>query len=151
MERRATELALMIDRSRIGFTTEPSSALVDAWRVKLFCQATGETDSAVWAPDAPVPPTFLKAIENEHFASARLMQLLNVPLKSILHAEQSFEHIASVFAGDSVEVQRTVRDIYDKKGGAMTFIAVDTSYRIGERAVATSRQLILVRNQPGDR
>ena len=141
----------MIDRGRIGFTTQPSSVVVDAWRIKLFCQATGETDSAAWAPGTPIPPTFLKAIENEHFASARLMQLLDVPLKSILHAEQSFEHIAPVFAGDSVEVQRTVREIYDKKGGAMTFIAVDTSYRVAARPVATSRQLILVRNQLVDR
>jgi hypothetical protein len=34
----------MIDRSRIGFHTAPTSVAIDAWRVKLFCQASGETD-----------------------------------------------------------------------------------------------------------
>ncbi len=31
----------MIDRSRTSFETAPSEIAIDAWRVKLFCQATG--------------------------------------------------------------------------------------------------------------
>ena len=34
----------MIDSTHIGFTTAPTSVTIDAWRVKLFCQAIGETD-----------------------------------------------------------------------------------------------------------
>ncbi len=69
----------MIDRSRIGFRTAPTTAAVDGWRVKLFCQAIGETDAvyfdpavarAAGHPACPVPPTFLKSIEGEHFSSA---------------------------------------------------------------------------------
>lgn len=145
----------MTDRSRIGFTTAPTVAPVDAWRVKLFCQATGETDAVYWDagvaraaghPACPVPPTFLKAIEGEHFSSAQLMKLLDVPLRGVLHAEQAFEHFAPVHVGDSVEVSRTVTDIHDKKDGAFTFIVVDTHYRVDGAPVATSRQTILVRN-----
>jgi acyl dehydratase len=145
----------MTDRSRVGFTTPPTLVDVDAWRVKLFCQATGETDPVYWDPVAaqaaghpacPVPPTFLKAIEGEHFSSAQLMKLLDVPLRGVLHAEQSFECLAPVHAGDRIEVSRTVSDIYDKKEGAFTFIVVDTHYRAAAGPVATSRQTILVRN-----
>ncbi len=145
----------MTDRSRIGFRTEPTTAIVDGWRVKLFCQAIGETDPlyqdpavahAAGHPTCPVPPTFLKAIEGEHFSSASLMKLLDVPLRGVLHAEQAFEHLAPVHIGDSVEVSRTVTDIYDKKGGAFTFIVVDTHYHVDAHPVATSRQTILVRN-----
>lgn len=145
----------MTDRSRIGFTTAPTTVPVDAWRVKLFCEATGETDAVYWNAEAaraaghpacPVPPTFLKAIEGEHFSSAQLMKLLDVPLRGVLHAEQAFEHFAPVHVGDSVEVSRTVTDIHDKKAGAFTFIVVDTHYRVGGTPVATSRQTILVRN-----
>lgn len=147
VERRPAELAEVIDRAKIGFSTEPSTAVVDPWRVQLFCQATGESDPKAWAPGTPIPPTLLKAIDGEHFSSAKLMALLNVPLRSILHAEQAFEFSAPVLAGDEVEVQRTVSDIVDKRGGAMTFITVDTAYRVRSRPVATSRQTIMVRNQ----
>ncbi|HWK85519.1 MAG TPA: enoyl-CoA hydratase-related protein [Caldimonas sp.] len=34
----------MIDRSRVGFVTEPTTERIDAWRVELYCRATGETD-----------------------------------------------------------------------------------------------------------
>lgn len=145
----------MTDRSRIGFTTAPSTVRIDGWRVKLFCQATRETDPVYWDPTVahaaghracPVPPTFLKAIEGEHFSSAQLMKLLDVPLRGVLHAEQAFECMAPVHVGDEVEVSRNVVDIYDKKEGAMTFIVVDTLYRVEARPVASSRQTILVRN-----
>lgn len=145
----------MIDRCRIGFTTAPTRVPVDAWRVKLFCQAIGETDAVHWDADAaqaagytgcPVPPTFLKAIEGEHFSSATLMQLLQVPLKGVLHAEQQFDHLSPVHVGDIVEVTRRVDRIFEKKDGALTFIVVDTDYRVGARAAARSTQTILVRN-----
>jgi hydroxyacyl-ACP dehydratase HTD2-like protein with hotdog domain len=145
----------MTDRSRVGFTTEPTTAVVDGWRVKLFCQAIGETDAVYWDPAesraaghpaCPVPPTFLKAIEGEHFSSAQLLQVLDVPVRSVLHAEQAFKYVGPVHVGDRVEVSRTVADIYDKKEGAMTFIVVDSHFRVAGRPVATSRQTILVRN-----
>ena len=145
----------MTDRSRIGFTTEPSTVRIDGWRVKLFCQATRESDPIYWDAAAahaaghracPVPPTFLKAIEGEHFSSAQLMKLLDVPMRGVLHAEQSFDCVAPVHVGDEVEVSRAVVDIYDKKDGAFTFIVVDTHYRVDAQPIATSRQTILVRN-----
>lgn len=136
----------MIDRSRIGFTTPPTTVAVDAWRVKLFCQAIGETDPAAWAPGTPLPPTFLKALEGEHYSSAALMKLLNVPLRGVLHAEQRMDHEAPVHIGDEVEITRTVTQIYDKKDGALTFIVVETHYTVHGRRAATATQTILSRN-----
>jgi acyl dehydratase len=146
----------MIDRGRVGFSTPPTTVVVDAWRVKLFCQAIGETDPVYWDdaaaraaghPACPLPPTYLKTIEGEHFSSAALMQLLQVPLRGVLHAKQAFEHLTPVHVGDAIAVSRQVTEIYDKKDGAMTFIVVDTSYRVDARLVASSRQTILVRNR----
>lgn len=136
----------MIDRSRIGFTTPPTTVAVDAWRVRLFCQAIGETDPAAWAPGTPLPPTFLKALEGEHYSSAALMKLLNVPLRGVLHAEQRLEHAAPVHIGDRVEITRTVTQIEDKKDGALTFIVIETQYSVEGRCVATATQTILSRN-----
>jgi hypothetical protein len=146
----------MITRSHIGFRTQPTTASIDGWRVKLFCQAIGETDPVYWDyaaanaaghPRCPLPPTFLKAIEGEHFSSAALLKQLEVPLRDVLHAEQSFTHFAPLYVGDAIEVSREVVDIVDKKEGAFTFITVDTDYRIGEQSVASSRKSILVRNR----
>ncbi len=146
---------MTIDRSRIGFATAPTRVPIDAWRVKLFCQAIGETDAVHWDdaaaraaghPACPVPPTFLKAVEGEHFGSAALLQLLQVPLTGVLHAEQRFDHLAPAHVGDVVEVSRRVERIDDKKNGALTFIVVDTDYRVGGRSAARSTQTILVRN-----
>lgn len=146
----------MINRSFIGFRTTPSTIGIDAWRVQLFCQAIGETNPIYWdqtaataagLPCCPLPPTFLKAIEGEHYSSAALLGKLKVPLRGVLHVEQSFTHVAPVYVGDLIEVCREVVDMVDKKGGTMTFITVDTTYGSNSKTVACSRQIILVRNQ----
>lgn len=137
----------MIDPGFIGYTTEATRVKVDAWRVKLFCLAIGETDPAYLSERHPVPPTFLKALESEHCNSAVLLRLLKVPVNKVLHAEQSFEYHQPVCVGDEVLVSRTVSDLYDKRGGAMSFIVVTTHYRVGEVLVASSVQTILVRNE----
>jgi hydroxyacyl-ACP dehydratase HTD2-like protein with hotdog domain len=146
----------MIDRSRVGFATEPTTERIDAWRVELFCQATGETDPVYWDEAAahaashaacPVPATFLKALENEHFSAAELLQLLGAPLRGVLHAGQSFEFHAPFYIGDEIEIDRRIADIHDKKNGTMTFVVVDTEFRSKARVVATSRQTIVLRHE----
>ena len=146
----------MIDRGKVGFETSPTRVPIDAWRVKLFCQAIGEDDPLYWDPTAatsaglpacPLPSTFLKAIEGEHFSSAALLQLLQVPVLGVLHAEQQFDYLAPVHVGDIVEVRRRIDRIFDKKEGALSFVVVDTEYRVEGRAVARSTQTILIRQQ----
>jgi len=150
----------MIDPSHIGFTTPPTQVRVDAWRVQLFCRAIGETDP-VYVDEAaahaaghracPVPPTFIKALESEHFSSAALMQRMNIPLKSVLHAQQQFTHHAPIHVGDVVTLHRQITDAYDKRDGELTFVVIDTHYDVGTQRMATSRQTILSRRPPAPR
>jgi acyl dehydratase len=146
----------MIDRQWIGFATAPSTIVIDRWHVRLFCRAIGEANNIHWdeaaARDAglaacPVPPTFLKAIETEHCTSAALLGKLGVPVRSVLHAEQSFEYLAPVHVGDALEVSRLIADTFKKRDGALSFIVVDTHFRRAEATVCTSRQTIVVRNR----
>jgi acyl dehydratase len=146
----------VIDRSLIGTATAPTRVAIDPWRVKLFCQAIGETDPVHWDEHAaraaghracPVPPTFLKALESEHCSSAELLGRLQVPIAKVLHAEQGFEYQRPVHVGDEVEITRSVSDIYDKRDGALSFIVVQTRYRVGTQDAASSVQTIMVRNQ----
>lgn len=145
----------MTDRSRIGHTTAPTAHTVDAWRVRLFCRAIGETEPVFHDPAAaalaghracPVPPTFLKALESEHQSGAALMTMLDAPMTGVLHAEQTFEFAAPVYVGDVVAISRTVTDMLDKRGGAMTFITVDSHFSVAGRAVGRATQTIMVRN-----
>jgi acyl dehydratase len=145
----------LTDRSRIGHTTAPTTHTVDAWRVKLFCRAIGEADPVFHDPVAaalaghracPVPPTFLKALESEHQSGAALMTLFDAPMTGVLHAEQSFEFDAPVHVGDVVAITRTVTDMLDKRGGAMTFISVDSHFSVAGRPVGRATQTIMVRN-----
>ena len=145
----------MTDRSRIGHVTTPTTHVVDAWRVKLFCQSIGETDPVFHDPAAAaraghpaccVPPTFLKALESEHQSGAALMILIDAPLSGVLHAVQSFEFDAPVYVGDQVEITRTVSDMLDKRGGAMTFIVIDSQFSVAGRLVGRAQQTIMVRN-----
>jgi acyl dehydratase len=148
----------MIDPRFKGYTTQPSTVRVDGWRVQLFCQAIGETNPIHWEPSAahaagfsgcPIPSTFLKALESEHFSSAALLRVLEVSVGKVLHAEQSFDYLRPVYVGDQVTITRTITDLYDKREGAMSFIVVHTDYRVNSVAVGSSVQTIMIRNQTG--
>jgi len=128
----------MIDRKFLGYTTTPSSVRIDPWRVRLFCQAIGERN--------PVYTDEAAARSAEHCGSATLLQTLEVPVRSVLHAEQDFTYLQPVHVGDEVEMSRTVTDLYDKRGGAMSFIVVQTRYSVAGTVAARSVQTILVRN-----
>ncbi len=146
----------MIDPSFKGYTTAPSTVQIDAWRVKLFCQAIGEANPlhldenvahAAGYSHCPVPPTFLKALESEHFSSAQLLSVLKVSVGKVLHVEQSFDYVRPVCVGEAVEISRTITDLYDKREGAMSFIVVRTDYRVDEQVVGSSVQTIMIRNE----
>lgn len=146
----------MIDTQFIGYRTNPTTLPIDAWRVKLFCQAIGETDPIYWnqnaakhagLPQCPIPATYLKAIEGDHFTSADLLQILKIPIKGVLHAEQSFTYFSQIYVGDIVEVSREIVDIYQKKSGAYDFVVVDSHFKVNNQLAATNKQVILIRNK----
>lgn len=145
----------MIDFKFIGYTTPPSTVKVDPWRVKLFCQSIGEPNPIYWNEKVAraaghrtclIPPTFLKALETEHFSSAALLKILTIPMGKVLHAEQSFSFSGMVHVGDTVEISRTITDIYEKRGGAMIFIVIETDYRVDSVSIGKSIQTIMIRN-----
>jgi hypothetical protein len=145
----------MIDSRHIGFSTRPSTMMIDRWRVQLFCEAIGETDPIyldeavarnAGHPSCPVPPTFLRALEADHFSAAEILKILEIPVLSVLHAEQSFIYHATAHVGESIEVTRTLTDSYDKRGGALTFIVLESHFRRAGETICGSRQVIAVRN-----
>jgi acyl dehydratase len=105
--------------------------MVDRTRLQFFAKAIGETNpiytdlaaaQAAGYLDLPAPPTFLFAAELDSGANMQLLADLDIPLTKLLHGEQSFRYHQPVCAGDTVTVNSSVSDIYDKKGGKLEFV-----------------------------
>ncbi|MES2840113.1 MAG: MaoC family dehydratase N-terminal domain-containing protein [Pseudomonadota bacterium] len=146
----------MIDRKFIGYQLKPSVLTVDRTRLQFFAKAIGEKDPVYVDPaaakaagyaDVPAPPTFLFAAELDSGANDQLLTDLDIPLAKLLHGEQSFRYLKPVCAGDTVTVQSTITDIYDKKGGKLEF-AVKDSRVTNQRSelVAELRTVLVVRH-----
>lgn len=146
----------MIDKKFIGYQLKPSVLTVDRTRLQFFAKAIGEKDPVYVDPaaakaagyaDVPAPPTFLFAAELDSGANDQLLADLDIPLAKLLHGEQSFRYLQPVCAGDTVTVQSTITDIYDKKGGKLEFAVKDskvTNQR--EELVAELRTVLVVRH-----
>lgn len=104
----------MIDRSWIGVRSEPRFVDVERGQLRFFAKATGETNPiysdlaaarAAGHRDLPAPPTF--AFSLALAAPARRGDILadmGVDPKRVLHGEQSFRHLAGIYAGDTIEL-----------------------------------------------
>ena len=134
-----------IDRKFLGYTLPAFTVTVTPERLANFCEAIGEPAPAEGERLAPL--TFMKVLEGEDNSSRRILEALGVELKRVLHAEQQFDYFAPIRAGDAVRVERKVADLYDKKGGLLDFIVIETSFTAPSGALlGKSRQIVLVRN-----
>lgn len=134
---------MAIDRAHLGFALPPFAVEVTAARIALFLKAIGAEDG----PQDLAPPTFMKAVEGEQNSSRRILEALGVDLKRVLHAEQQFDYLGPIRAGDSLIVKRTVTDLYERKNGAMDFIVIESTVaHAGRGLLGRSRQVVLVRN-----
>lgn len=146
----------MIDKKWIGHELPASELTLDRTRLRFFAKAIGETDPvytdveaarAAGYADLPAPPTVLFAAELDGGVIDRMVQDLQLPLARMLHGEQSFRYHRPVCAGECVTVRSTISEIYDKKGGALEFVAKESRVLDHSGAlVAEMRSLLVVRN-----
>lgn len=136
---------MSIDRTFLGFALPELAVTITPERLARFAEAIGETDPAFGRELAP--PTFLKVVEGEGGSSRKILETLQVDLRRILHAEQQFEYFVPIRAGDTITVRRKVADLYEKKGGEMEFIVIESTFtNAAGKLAARSRQIVLVRN-----
>ena len=134
-----------IDRRHVGYALPPFSVTVDSTRLEQFAQAIGERNPHL--AGAIAPPTFMKVLEGENNSSRAILAALDVDLRHVLHAEQHFEYMAPIRAGDRLTIERWVSEIYEKQGRAMEFIVIDTRFTgPAGQPIGRSRQIVLVRN-----
>jgi acyl dehydratase len=147
----------MLDRSQIGRDSGERVIDVDRSQVRLFCQAIGETDpvflddaaaKAAGHPASPVPPTFVNSLNFLAPAAQDLvLDVLQAPLGRMLHGEQRFFYERPVYVGDRIRLSTRIADIYDKKGGALEFIVLDTTFHNQrDELCATMRSVAVLRH-----
>lgn len=145
----------MLDKTRIGMRLPTFSCVADARQLRFFAKATGETNPVYFDekaaqeagfPGLPLPPTFLFTLEFEQ-PSSEWRQAIGLQQARILHGEQSFSYHRMAYAGDILNFESHIADIYEKKGGALEFVIREarvTNQR-GEH-VADLRSVIVQRN-----
>ncbi|MFS2100388.1 MaoC family dehydratase N-terminal domain-containing protein [Variovorax sp. Varisp85] len=149
----------MIDKRFIGCALEPFSIAVEPGRLRFFAKATSQPDP-VYTDEAaahaagyrglPVPPTFLFCLEMDGPNPAAVRELLGLDYRFLLHGEQGFRYHAMAYAGDVLTFAPRIENIWDKKGGALEFVARDTrvSNQVGIH-VADLRFVTVVRHPTG--
>jgi hypothetical protein len=139
----------------IGRSLPAVSALVERGRLRFFAQAIGE-QSAVYTDvgaaraaghkDLPAPPTFLFGLKLSGPDPLGWLAELGIDVRFVLHGTQRFDYHHLVFAGDEVVFSPRIADVYEKRGGALEFLEVETEVARGAQLVAVLTETIVVRH-----
>ena len=126
-----------VDKSLIGKEFPASHATVDYNGVQAFACAIGETDPVYFHKDVavtrgyediPTPPTYIFCLKTQAASPEHIYQSIGIDAGSgkLLHAEQSFEYYLPVCVNDHLTFKERIADIYEKKGGSLIFIVLET-------------------------
>ena len=98
-------------------------------------------------PALPVPPTFFFSLELTRKDDSNWREDAGIQLPRVLHGEQSFTYHRMAYAGDTLHFEGRITDVYDKKNGALSFVAMETKVtnQRGEH-VADIRKSLVHRN-----
>jgi acyl dehydratase len=127
----------MVDQSAVGRSFTPVTALVEPGRLRYFFNTTGEQNPVYRCEQAacaegysatPIPPTYLFCLEMMDAAEPfEFLTALGIDLARVLHGEQTFTYHAPVVVGDTLTFAPRVKTVTNKKGGAMTLVAIETA------------------------
>lgn len=145
----------MINRNIIGMVFPAHSAVVESGQLRFFAKAIGETNPIYFDeaaardaghPTLPVPPTFFFSLELTR-KETNWREEAGIQLPRVLHGEQAFTYHRMAYAGDTLHFESRVTDVYDKKDGALTFVAMESriTNQRGEH-VADVRKSLVHRN-----
>jgi len=147
----------MIDRSLIGTRLPDNNIEVEKYPLRYFAQAIGADDplhrdeaaaQAAGYRSLLAPPTYVACLAALADPDPyRILDVLKVDVKRILHGEQRFRYHQPVCAGDRLRFRARIADIYDKKNGALEFVTIDTEITNQlDQLAAVTRVVMVVRN-----
>lgn len=128
----------------IGFEYPTSDPLqVTVADIQNFCAAIGDK-----VPDfgkhVLAPPTFVISLVMQAMTYAMNDSKLNLNYSRVVHADQKFEHLRPIVAGDTLTVRLNVADIKNRMGSDfVTFVARVSDAK--DKLVSTSTSLLVAR------
>ena len=143
----------MLDKNAIGRSSPPTLNEVEKGAIRRFAESLGDYNPIYYDeeyarasgyPTVVAPPTFPASFSS----AADLRELLGVGIKSLLHAEQSFEYERPIFAGDRIFVATRVADVLERTGpaGKMDVAVIEDEGRDEEgNLVFRARRTLIVR------
>lgn len=146
----------MLDRNAIGRASPPTLNEVEKGAIRKFAEAIGDYNPIYYDeeyarasgyPTIVAPPTFPASFHS----AADLRELLGVSIKSLLHAEQSFEYDRPIFAGDRIFVATRVAEVMERTGpaGKMDVAVIEDEGRDEEgNSVFRARRTLVIRAAP---
>lgn len=153
----------LFDRSAKGAVIGPTPVAIERGRIRFFAQVLGfedpvhfdlEAARAAGHPDLVAPPSFLVVMEAAANDALRrrggmtAAERVGCDFRYLLHGEERYFYTAPLHAGDEVEISTTVIDFYDKKGGAMEFVDLESAVRHPERGVLMRSRRTLLHRLP---
>lgn len=145
----------MIDRSLIGTQEAERRILVERGPLAFFARVVGSSDpthtdveaaQAAGYRDLVAPPSYVFTLSSLAETDAPWVERLGVDLAKILHAEQRFEHHGPIHAGDTVAFRSEIKNVYEKKGGALEFVERETAAYVGDELRAKMLTVLVVRH-----
>lgn len=143
----------MLDKNAVGRSSPPTLNEVEKGAIRKFAEAIGDFNPvyyddeyarAAGYPTVVAPPTFPASFHS----AADLRELLGVAIKSLLHAEQTFEYERPIFAGDRIYVATRVAEVLERTGptGKMDVAVIEDEGRDEEgNLVFRARRTLVVR------
>ncbi|WP_185906471.1 FAS1-like dehydratase domain-containing protein [Marinobacter sp. NP-6] len=136
----------MTEHSYVGYQHPTYDFTVTEDSLNRFIAAIGSQPTPATLPVAP--PTYQKVIEGKDDSSRKIIEALGIELKRVLHAEQEFEYLEPITAGDQLKVSRKISDHYFKKSGTREFLVIESEVRrprSNNSLVGKSRQVLILR------
>lgn len=143
----------MLDKKAVGRISPPTLNEVEKGAIRRFAEAIGDFNPMFYDeeyarasgyPTIVAPPTFPASFHS----AADLRELLGVTIKSVLHAEQTFEYDRPIFAGDRIYVSTRVSDVQERSGpsGKVDIAIIEDEGRDEEGlAVFRARRTLVIR------
>lgn len=136
----------MTEDNYVGYEYPTYDFTVTEESLNRFIVAIGRQPSSAKTPVAP--PTYQKVIEGKGDSSRKILENLGIDLKRVLHAEQEFDYLEPINAGDRLKVSRRVSDHYFKKNGTREFLVIESEIHNAlapHNLVGRSRQVVILR------
>jgi hypothetical protein len=149
----------IFDRTKKGTRLSAVSVALERGRIRFFARTLGETSpiyfdtaaaKANGYPDIVAPPSFFMVIEataneeRERRGEMSVATLFKCDYRYLLHGDEHYDYRGLMFAGDEVSLTTTVSDFYDKKGGAVEFVTIESELTHAARGTLISAKRTLL-------